>query len=1109
MVPLLFLVSIPVLSAEERILVTPPYIDGAKDAREKAETEDIVKLAVQKANLLYTGSIEVVYGPAMEDTEGDGGTEGGGGALYEIKPVIAVNGADSTVSVTMKPTGGGEESSYAVTGGLGRETSDHLARIFHYLWASYHGFFAEEEGKAPIFVEEVSADYIAQGAVTGAGVIPYPYGVTVRENGNLVVALMSLCIEMDNVFRVVREYGRDLREAGNYAFAYSIDFTPGGTLFMKPASGRELYKLIPGSPRTQKIRTTVNLQGPMIVLPDGSFVIVDNTGKKAVRHEGRRKMELPLFTNKNSYLSPGVCGPEGNIWIYDMVESRIKIITPEGVLIDSIIPLIHPNERINPVSMAVYDDGSFLLFGYNGLAKFNRNGRRLWTMRELVTNQSESMPQMAALGVDSKRGIIYMADVMGKRLLKYMDPDYLDGENGNMGGIEEKLVRLNKEIRERPGDTAPLKAKAMIYESLGSYAVAKDKWERVLSLDPFDAEADNHLNEIEIALLLRQARQVEASVRETLNTLGPESARPEYQKAISLYEKVLSISPDNEIERDMRKLKEDFLERSAIPSGKKDPFVVIGISVDNVFPSLLHRYRGEPVGTVKVKNNLSTPIEDCRASFYIKKYMDFPAESVGPPSLLPGEEAELPLMAVLGESVFSLQEDLPVQAEIRVKGKTEGQTVSMETRKTLTLYRRTALTWDNSANLASFITPNEGTVSAFAHRVLRGGGPSSGSGSEPSSGSAQPSADPADFGGLPKGAEGLPDKLLKASKLCDALGTYRIEYIEDPDSPLSEVLGKATTVDTVRFPRTTLLIQSGDCDDSTALLGSLLESSGISTAIMTSPGHVFLAFDTEEPVENRWIFDRPGWETISHRGSLWVPVETTVLDRGFAAAWREASELVRRHGPSEELEFLPLTGLRDSFPPLPLPESSMVVAEPLPERVRERNGRTLGTLLEVFHQGSVEGLKKRIGEETGRRRIALTNKLGILEARFGNLKTAEQLFLDNIEEEPRLLMSYINAANCYIARKAYAEAEKILKKAESLRPDSALLALLQTRVYRGMGKDGTAEGYYAKLTRLSPSLAERYAGLASSPGGDSEGTARAGAEDGDASIWALEDGDGE
>ena len=60
----------------------------------------------------------------------------------------------------------------------------------------------------------------------------------------------------------------------------------------------------------------------------------------------------------------------------------------------------------------------------------------------------------------------------------------------------------------------------------------------------------------------------------------------------------------------------------------------------------------------------------------------------------------------------------------------------------------------------------------------------------------------------------------------DALGIYEINYIEDPDSPLSKAIGKVELVDTVRFPRKTLMIKSGDCDDSTALLGSLLESAG-------------------------------------------------------------------------------------------------------------------------------------------------------------------------------------------------------------------------------------------------------------------------------------------
>jgi len=108
----------------------------------------------------------------------------------------------------------------------------------------------------------------------------------------------------------------------------------------------------------------------------------------------------------------------------------------------------------------------------------------------------------------------------------------------------------------------------------------------------------------------------------------------------------------------------------------------------------------------------------------------------------------------------------------------------------------------------------------------------------------------------------LAGRLFRGIRVCDALGTYGIAYVEDPDSPISRVLGKSAVVDTVRFPRTTLLIRSGDCDDTSALLGSLLESVGVSTAIMTYPGHVFPAFDTGEPKENLWLFTHRNLEAM-------------------------------------------------------------------------------------------------------------------------------------------------------------------------------------------------------------------------------------------------------
>jgi hypothetical protein len=46
---------------------------------------------------------------------------------------------------------------------------------------------------------------------------------------------------------------------------------------------------------------------------------------------------------------------------------------------------------------------------------------------------------------------------------------------------------------------------------------------------------------------------------------------------------------------------------------------------------------------------------------------------------------------------------------------------------------------------------------------------------------------------------------------------------------------------------------------------------------MTSPGHVFLAFDTGEPRENLWLFAHRNLQALVHGATVWLPVETTLL----------------------------------------------------------------------------------------------------------------------------------------------------------------------------------------------------------------------------------------
>jgi tetratricopeptide (TPR) repeat protein len=288
------------------------------------------------------------------------------------------------------------------------------------------------------------------------------------------------------------------------------------------------------------------------------------------------------------------------------------------------------------------------------------------------------------------------------------------------------------------------------------------------------------------------------------------------------------------------------------------------------------------------------------------------------------------------------------------------------------------------------------------------------------------------------------------------------------------VLGDPRVIDTVRFARTTLLIRAGDCDDTTALLGSLLESSGIGTAIMTSPGHVFLAFDTGEPVGNAWMYRTRQLEILEHGGTVWIPVETTVLQDGFVTAWLEASELIRKYDRKREIEFLPVELQQQAYPPLPLPVSGFLVVEPPQEEINSLYAASLDDLIEDVH-GEISGnLLDEAASSDGRARLAALNRTGILHARFGKDNDSARVFLESIHVEPDYIPPYVNLAQLKLLQEDIDGALKILRMAERRELESAQVHLLFARCYSHRGDDGLAARHLKKIEKISPSLARRY-----------------------------------
>jgi tetratricopeptide (TPR) repeat protein len=424
--------------------------------------------------------------------------------------------------------------------------------------------------------------------------------------------------------------------------------------------------------------------------------------------------------------------------------------------------------------------------------------------------------------------------------------------------------------------------------------------------------------------------------------------------------------------------------------------------------------------------------------------------------------------------VLENDEDMDVSVTVEVNDGSGRVTV---TRGVATkLHRRSALTWEETGRIAGFITPNEETVSLFAANL------------------AAVAADAK--------RRHLSAKLSRAIGICEGLAAHGISYVEDPSAPISKVLGSTTAVDTVRFARDTLLRKAGDCDDTTVLLASALESAGIRTAVLTTPGHIFLAFDSGVPAETAAVLSAPPLELLTLEGSAWVPVETTVLKDGFVAAWSAASALVRKHR-GAGLEVLPVHLLRDRWPALPLPKSSIAIAAPAASMVSARYDAAVANLDTAVYTVKLAELEAAAKGLTGAQEMRVRMKQGILHALYGKLTEAEKIFSAAQAKDPSMVSPYVNLANLRIIDHDLDGAITTLRAGLAKVSDRAQIFLQLARCYAAKGDAQRTAEYLAELGKVSPDLAERNADLATQPRESSgRGSFNGGFEP---SFWSSQD----
>ncbi|MBT3265813.1 hypothetical protein HN371_01615 [Candidatus Poribacteria bacterium] len=229
----------------------------------------------------------------------------------------------------------------------------------------------------------------------------------------------------------------------------------------------------------------------------------------------------------------------------------------------------------------------------------------------------------------------------------------------------------------------------------------------------------------------------------------------------------------------------------------------------------------------------------------------------------PGERVIVPIRKLLlADEALELTEGTPVEARVHVADVRNPSRRRAVVNTTLLLHARNELLLDDVAKLGVFITPTDPTVRDFGTRILQ--------------------ATPDDA--LPVG---LPSNLRRAVALFAGLG--EMAYEGDPNLPR-----ESGTIDAIKFPSEMVgaIVGAengapvGDCDDATVLVCSLFEALGIATALIQTPQHVLMAFDLGGIPYGRAQATPLGDVTIAVDGNAWAPLETTLLSRGFAEAWR-------------------------------------------------------------------------------------------------------------------------------------------------------------------------------------------------------------------------------
>ena len=482
------------------------------------------------------------------------------------------------------------------------------------------------------------------------------------------------------------------------------------------------------------------------------------------------------------------------------------------------------------------------------------------------------------------------------------------------------------------------------------------------------------------------------------------------------------------------------------------PLEIVKVEIGEIFSSAYKYYESHSIGKVIIRNNSGNAFSSAKLSFSIKDYMDYPSE-IQLQDIASNQEIKLDLKPVFSNKILEVTENTPIQSEIALTYYIAGEARSVTRSFPITLYERHAMVWDQKAKLGAFVTPKDPPVVEFSRSVV------------------QQYVD---------SYPNLHSSLVYARGIYDALGVLGLNYIVDPTSPFQEFSENATSVDYLQYPRDTLSRKSGDCDDLSILFAACMENIGIGTAFIDVPGHVFIMFNTGVPEKDRMTLGFPDELLVRHQGTVWIPVEMTMVGSSFTRAWQKAAEEYRDWAAKGKAEIIVTQKAWELFKPVTLPGNDSKVGAAKRQEIDARFADELEALgrqrLNALSAGYIEMLKKNPED------MAALTELGIVYGENGLYAEALQQFQKMLALDKENADALNNIGNISFLQERLEDAKQAYESSLKVAPDDPGTMVNLSRVLLRMNKKEEAKKLFRQAASIDPRVIRQNNDLASDLG---------------------------